>query len=143
LLGRARNIIHRVLLPDRRFAFCEAPRNPIFKGDVMDEPDFDLDEYRTVLRERVLRAVGAAYATLDREARRGRTIRSEFQFRTCLALARLAPALLGAPPPQSPPLQLHGTPDEIEESLCILEHRASHWPRIESSYEKGECHADH
>src|SRR5258705_3265782 len=56
-------------------------------GDVMDEPDFDLDEYRNALRQRVLRAVRAAYATLDREARGGRTIRSEFQFRTCLALA--------------------------------------------------------
>ena len=37
-----------------------------------DELDLDLDEYRSALRERVLRAVRAAYATLDREARGGR-----------------------------------------------------------------------
>src|SRR5213079_367339 len=100
-----------------------------------DELDFDLDEYRSALRERVLRAMGAAYATLDREARRGRTIRSEFQFRTCLALALLGPA-----PPQSPPLRLYGTPEEIEENLRILEERDSSSPRVEDPYEKGDCH---
>ena len=108
-----------------------------------DELDFDLDEYRSALRERVLRAVRAAYATLDREARGGRTIRSEFQFRTCLALARLAPALLGAAPPQSPPLRLYGTPEEIEENLRILEERASSSPRVEDPFEKGDCHEEH
>ena len=79
-----------------------------------DEPgvDVDLDEQQSqppeahemaaALRRRILCALPPAIDKLAAAARGERVFDDDHQLRSCMALARLVPALLG-PPPESPP----------------------------------------
>ena len=100
----------------------------------MDQREIDLDALQLALRRKILSAIDAAFESLAREARGKGAIGGDMQLRACLALARLAPAVLGEAPEPSPPIRMYGTPDEIQTSLTILEGRADYWPRCEDPH---------
>jgi hypothetical protein len=64
--------------------------------DFVDRDRQQENQLRRALRHRVLKCVMQAVAKLAREARGVQTIERETELRACVALARLAPVLLGA-----------------------------------------------
>jgi hypothetical protein len=78
----------------RRAAGTHQTHNP---GGIMSDPR-EPQELRPVIERRLLRAIFTAVGKLSREARGTAVVSDEFQFRACVALARLAPAVLRSGP---------------------------------------------
>jgi hypothetical protein len=64
--------------------------------------ELEAHELAAALRRRILLALPPAIDKLAAAARGERVFDDDHQLRSCMALARLVPALLG-PPPESPP----------------------------------------
>jgi hypothetical protein len=75
------------------------------QADAATDPaahELDVHELHAALRRRILCAIPPAIDKLAAAARGERVFDDDLQLRSCMALARLVPALLG-PPPESPP----------------------------------------